>query len=112
MTELMRIQNIVRLYHWNTKNYARHIASGAFYDGISVLTDTFVEVLQTDGKRISIKTKIELYQCTDKRIVSELSEFVKFLSSIKISKRRTDLLNLRDEMLALTNKTLYLFTLE
>jgi hypothetical protein len=41
---LLYFQTNVRLYHWGTKLYARHIASGDLYKQLDTFTDKFVEI--------------------------------------------------------------------
>jgi DNA-binding ferritin-like protein len=114
----LQTQFQLRILHWQTKGYARHIAFGETYDTLEDLIDSFVEVsmgkngrfvLQEENKTIKVENLVEV-------------GIVDFLQGIKakligmsaeLSKENdTDLLNIRDEMLATINKLAYLLTLE
>lgn len=118
------IINQIKLYHWQTLSYARHKATDDLYSELNELIDKFVEVLtgrviiETNNKtfRIAINsTKLKLYDFIDTEgtnfisIIKDILE--KDVNLLKILVNNTDLLNIRDEMLAVVNKTSYLFTL-
>ena len=68
--------NDVKIYHWQTKKYARHVASGDLYKKINDTIDTFVETMQSNGLRIKLKkTKITLKICNDNEIIKVLDNF-------------------------------------
>jgi hypothetical protein len=111
----------IRLYHWGTKSYARHVASGSLYEKIDGMVDRFVETLQgkLDDRRISydnIKLKLKNYK--DDEIENVLVHFKEFLVNDvetyldEMNMSNTDLKNIRDEMLGLVNQSLYLFSLK
>lgn len=106
--------NNLKLYHWATFEYSRHVASGNLYDKISALMDQFVEVYQGRYGRPKVNTDLPVKTPTDKQAVTLLKNFVTFLSKDLPRhidpKKDTELLNIRDEMLSETNQTLYLFT--
>lgn len=117
------ITNQIRLYHWHTRNYARHIASGDLYDSIDKLIDNFVETLQgkmeDDDYRIEYQSiKVKYNKLDDEEIIEVLKNFKDFLVNEvesylnDMEMKNTDLKNIRDEMLNNVNRTLYLFSLE
>ena len=119
LTVFLSIQQQIRLYHWKTMSYSRHIASGQLYTSIDTLIDKFIETFQgkMDGKRIDYETiSITLYSVNDNEMINILKDFKEFLVSDveKIVKgmSNTDLKNIRDEILAQVNQTLYLFSLQ
>jgi hypothetical protein len=106
----------IRLYHWSTTSYARHTGSGALYDSLSELADTFVETYMGRYKRPEFKSNfnVQVKQFNDENIVEALREYVQFLKyevPNYLKDSDTDLTNIRDEMVGEINKTLYLFTL-
>jgi hypothetical protein len=111
----LQFQISLKIYHWQTKSYSRHRASDSLVSSISDKVDVFIESLQ--GKlnsrvNFSQETNIHLINMTDKDAVVLLLKFSKWLSGgleKQISKHK-DLINLRDEMLALVDQTLYLFS--
>ena len=114
----LETQMQLRILHWQTKGFARHKAFGETYSDLDGLIDDFVEIsmgkygrssLSDSEKTLNLKniTELELGLFL-KTIKGKLIEMTSQLSSDK----DTDLLNLRDEMLGLTNKLTYLLTLE
>ena len=111
ITTFLKFQNQIRLYHWSTTKYARHIASDGIYKSIDTLIDRFIETLQGKEGRIKYrKMVITLRSIDDSMMVKELTTFKHFLENIDISS--PDLITIRDEMLETVNRTLYLFTLK
>lgn len=117
----LQFQTIVRLFHWKTKSYPRHIASGGLYEKLDPLFDSFIEIYQgkMNGKEKRIRYKpfkISYREVSEREIVLILEAFKGFLltdlDKILQKMRNTDLFNIRDEILAQINQTLYLFTLQ
>lgn len=113
---LLETQIQFKICHWQTKEYSRHMAFGGIYDALDDLIDKFVEVymgkygrfqLTDNEKTINIENLNEL----------DLTKFVKIVKSTllefegSLSEKDTDLLNIKDEMLAEINKLGYLLTL-
>jgi len=114
---MMFFRDQLKIYHWQTKSYSRHIASDSLVDNISEKMDTFIEVIQgSRGKRLSIpNNRQNLKNFTDANIIRLLKDFREWLiiGIIQyLNDTDTELLNIRDEILADVNKCLYLFTLE
>jgi hypothetical protein len=107
------LQLLTKLYHWNTTSFARHKATDGFGDELLDLVDKFVEVFVGRYKIKPMVNKVNLNPdyLTDTGIVSLFEQAKKYLESLSNKISGTDLLNIRDELLAQVNKTLYLFTL-
>jgi DNA-binding ferritin-like protein len=112
---LLGLQLQMKINHWQTKGYARHKAFGKFYDTLGDLIDTFVEsamgkygrfVLNEETKTIQLNNLSDID--TKGLITTVRSAFVQ----MELDPTDTDLLNIRDEMLAELNKLSYLLTLE
>jgi len=106
----------LKLYHWQTKSYARHVASCGLLGVVLPLIDRFIETYMGRYKRPSFPQGLEisLKELTEESVIESLESYVRFLKSELpkyVKSSDTDLLNIRDEMLAEFNKTLYLFTL-
>ena len=43
VTDLLQMQNQLRIFHWQTKSYAAHKALGKAYENLDELIDTFIE---------------------------------------------------------------------
>ena len=114
----LTLRNALKVYHWNTKSYARHKASDEFLSKFDSLTDRFVEVYIGRYGRSPALGKdmtLDLPALNEKAVVQYLTEARTWLQD-KLPKmlkpEDTDLINLRDEILAEVHQTLYLFTLE
>ncbi len=111
---LLTILNQLKIYHWGTDSYSKHSALGEAYDKLNDKIDEFVEIfLGKYGKEIS-PISINLITESEINIDSAIEEIVSFLSndlSKVLKEDDSDLLNLRDEMLGIVNKTKYLLTL-
>lgn len=114
----MSFRDMMKVYHWRTTSYARHKASDSLILGLDPLIDQFVEVYLGKYPRPSFPAgafSIDLVNLSDGQAVTALQEFKDFLlndlSQLQGEMLNTDLINIRDEMLALVNQTLYLFTL-
>ena len=122
VTNLLTILNQLRIYHWQTRgkgSFAQHKALDKAYGEFSDLIDSFVEVFM--GKYGRIKSKdgftITLVNYENQNSPTEFCDkYVEYLT-VTLPKELnvesdTDLLNIRDEMLAQLNKLKYLLTLE
>jgi DNA-binding ferritin-like protein len=107
-----------KILHWQTKGYARHIAFGDIYDSLDELVDEYVEVAMGKWGRFSVdeKTNTIVYKnLSEVNMVEFLQDFKGKLYMITTEldqEKDTDLLNLKDEILAKINKLAYLLTLE
>jgi DNA-binding ferritin-like protein len=111
---LMNYQQQLRGLHWQTKSFARHNAYGGMYEKLDDFIDTFAEVSMGKYGRIVFKnTSLNIFDIESPELSDYLTGVVEFLNSIsdKLDETDTDLLNLRDEILAETNKLKYLLTL-
>ena len=115
-------QNLIKVFHWQTKSYAQHVASDQLYTTLQTLIDQWVEVYQGKYENLSfddsIKVNVPLRNVDFDDFKLHLNQFKDFLMK-KIPEflenkemKNTDLYNIRDEMLAITNKTLFLLKLE
>jgi hypothetical protein len=111
---LVAIQTQLRFFHWQTKSYARHQAYGGTYSAMDGLIDSFVEVLMGKYGRVPA-LPFKLYNRNEKDIIAFIDETVSYLlnlDNVLDSQTDSDLLNIRDEMLAEFNKLRYLITLK
>ena len=111
---LMQAQQSIRMHHWLTTSHAEHGALGEAYGGLDALIDTFVETM-IGAKSRSVLSGIDSLQLTVEgdcmKVIDELESLLKNKIKQDIGEE-TDLLNIRDEMLALVRKTKYLLTLD
>lgn len=107
----------LKVFHWQTKGYARHNAFAQTRDELEGLMDSFVEEAMGKYGRFVLdeETKnVELINMSDMKpsemaetICQALIQFTDELDPVD-----TNLLNIRDEMLGLFQKLKYLLTLE
>ena len=106
----------IKLYHWQTTLYSRHKATCELFASIIDLTDNFVETYIGRYTRPYFEEdfQINVSQISDDEARNIIQQYILFLKKEvpkQLKQHDTDLLNIRDELLASLNKTLYLFTL-
>lgn len=114
---LLQIQTQFRIFHWQSKSYARHQSYGQIYSSLNENIDDFVETMMGKQGRFELPegAKIDLFNLKSVEINSFLKTFTDFLIGLtkKLSPEiDSDLLNIRDEILGDTNKLKYLLTLK
>jgi len=124
ITYMLQMLMTVKLYHWNTLSFSTHKATDELYGTLNTLIDQFVEVLLGKHNNVSERNKHEiltiktlhLHTYKDNgKFKQQLEMYKKYL--VGLSKHfsngeNTDLLNIRDEILATLNKISYLLTLK
>jgi hypothetical protein len=113
----LTIQNQLKVLHWQTTSYSAHKALGKAYDALDGLMDQFVEVYAGGDRGIlkidSLTTKchgIEAVKPMD--FIDSVDKFISGKLSESIPEERTDLHNIKDEMLGVVNHTRYLLNLQ
>ncbi len=113
----MTLRDQIKLYHWQTMNYPRHIATNDLVTKLDTNIDQFVEVYigRYGRPKLGGKTaSIHLRNHSDKEAEKMLREAIDWLENDlprKLKRTDTELLNIRDTILQDLNQTLYLFTL-
>jgi len=115
ISPLLRIQNQLRIFHWQTESYAQYKAFGKTYEALDELIDTFVETYI--GKYGKVKAKLtynlELDNLSEEYL-TYIDDYISYLLSLNNeldSTKDSDLLNIRDEMLTSLNRLKYLLSL-
>ena len=108
--------NQLKIYHWQTVSYSRHKASDKLGRIISDQIDRFMETLQgSRDTRLLLTSRydtIKFVNQQDEHAVTVLVAFKNWLLSGLPSMLQPfdkDLSNIRDEMLASVNQTIYLY---
>ena len=117
--------NTVKLYHWKTTSYSTHKATDQLYADLNLKIDEFVEILLgkpniTIQKRNALLniTSIKLHHYNNNNdFKKQIEHYKTFLMKMSTNKTfnvpsNSDLINKRDELLALLNQFLYLLTLK
>lgn len=116
VTNLLTLQNQLKIHHWQTKSFAEHEALGKTYETFDGLIDEFIEVLMGKYGRVQSKGgfTLELKNYNELSTLEFVDKYIEYLSDEvpkNLDEKDTDLLNLRDEMIAALNKLKYLLTL-
>jgi hypothetical protein len=104
----------VKLYHWQTKSFAEHKSTDDLIGKLDTNIDTFVEVYMGRYGRPHMKRTLPVKNLTVSGIRSFIGKADVWLTTKlprMIKKTDSDLLNIRDEILADLNQIKYLFTL-
>lgn len=121
---LLETLNVIKLYHWKTLSYPAHIATDKLHQKLSKHVDTYVEVMigktniniqMKDFNNLSVKN-IENAKSLD----SYIRHFIDYFSDLhkelgkengKGNNNYSDLLSIRDDIIADMNRFLYLLRL-
>lgn len=107
----------LKFIHWQTEFDSRHRTFGMLYDELSDQLDEFVEALMGKYGRPQFPENFTLEltntaSLDEEQFLNEFTEYLISLSDTLDPRMDSDLLNKRDEMLALINKSKYLLTLK
>lgn len=101
----------IKLYHWMTNCYAKHMATDILYEKLQDHIDRFIEVyIGRYGRPQLNKQTITLLKNKD-ILTYGLTYLTKTLPTY-IKEDDTDLQNIKDEMIAEFNQAKYRFTLK
>jgi DNA-binding ferritin-like protein len=115
--KLVQIQLQFKFLHWQTTGDAKHRLYGNIYDKLGKLIDEFTEVMMGKQGRPEFQPEFgimfqDISNLKMQNFMDGITEFLVSMSDHLDSRYDTDLLNLRDEMLSLINKSKYLMTLK
>jgi hypothetical protein len=111
---LLTIRNQIKLYHWQTKQFSRHKSTDDLTAALDTSIDNFVESYMGRYGRPTVTGSIKLHNFSESAAKSFVAKETKYLETDlprTIGKTDSDLLNIRDEILAELTKVSYLFTL-
>ena len=112
---LLLLRNQMKIYHWQTKKFARHNAADLLVEELDKLTDKYIEAYSGIYQNIIIypdTCTLGLDNISDKNIPNFLSAIRKILITETDKITNSELLNIRDEILNVIDKTIYLFRLD
>lgn len=119
----LEMLNAIKLYHWKTESYSQHKATDELHEKLSENVDQFVEVLLGKEQKSSHKSRITMVE-KHMRMMDSTGErdFIEKIHHYRTTlidmnqflnkKTDSDLLNIRDEMLANINQFLYLLSFD
>jgi hypothetical protein len=104
----------IKLYHWQTRSFSEHKATDDLVTALDTNIDKFIEVYMGRYGRPYIKKTLPVKNLTVSGIRAFITKSDEWLASSlprMLKKTDSDLLNIRDEILADLNQIKYLFTL-
>lgn len=117
VSRVFEVQNQVRLWHYQTKAFSRHLAFGEFYSSFSDLTDKFIEVYI--GKKNDVylddeQKYTEIFNLDEVDVDSWHDELESDFQIYKedLGPMDSELNNILDETLAVINMLKYKLLLE
>jgi len=105
----LRILDVIKLFHWNTKDYSKHKATDELHGTLSKLIDSYVEKYFGEKERVVVHETVRYDTLTDDAFLKEIKRFEEYLT--RLSCPTPGLTNIRDEMLGEVSQFLYLWTL-
>ena len=116
ITPLITLQQQLRIFHWQTTEFSQHKALGKAYEDLDDIIDSFVEVFIGKYGRPKAKTSFhfELQNIEGVNLIEFVDIYINKLNGYtsELADTDTDLLNIRDEMLAILNRLKYLLSLK
>jgi hypothetical protein len=115
--KLVQIQLQWKFLHWQTFGDAKHRLYGEIYDGLGELIDEFTETMMGKYGRVEFDPEFsimfqDIKSLSVQNFMDGITEFLVGMTDQLDSRYDTDLLNIRDEMLGLINKSKFLITLK
>lgn len=113
---LMNLRDQIKVYHWQTITYSRHIATNDLLTKLDANIDQFIEVYigRYGRPTFSGKTsRIHLMNIGDSDAPAILTDAIRWMTERLpgyLKKTDTDLLNIRDTIVGDLNQVLYLFS--
>lgn len=114
---LQQYHGQLKFMHWQTYGDSKHRTYGGLYSSLGEHIDKFVEVMMGKYERPSFPEIFtleftNLEQLDEEEFINSFAEYLILLSDELDSRNDSDLLNIRDEMLADINQSKYLLTLK
>lgn len=114
--DLQQFQIQVKFWHWQTKMYAKHKTFCELFDFLSKQIDEFTEIsMGKFGRPVVDGVSYTFVNFNDNEVNKQIDNCIEMcinLNNILDSQKDSDLLNLRDETIAMMNKVKYLLTLK
>jgi len=116
--KFITLQQQFRILHWQTKSHAKHMAYGSIYESLDGFIDEFIEVYMGKYGRVTFNSGegniiLKNTDTLDLNIfIKENITWLKDMNQKLNDNNDSDLLNIRDEVIASINKLRYLLTLK
>jgi DNA-binding ferritin-like protein len=108
---LMQVQIATKMFHWQTRSYSAHAATGELYDDVVKYTDELIEQLMgVYGRpRMAPNTVVTIPNMSKSDMNSLLTQTIDYLSGPAVPPD-THLQNVRDELTSAMARTMYVLT--
>jgi hypothetical protein len=112
------VQTQLKLYHWQTHSYARHVATDKILEELLEHIDAYVEIYSGKYGRSKLSKDqgtIMTHNMTEAGIVKFVKAAIRYLETgltKGLKSSDTDLFNIRDEMIGELHQLLYLYSLK
>ena len=110
---LLNHQIVMKLYHFQTQQYGAHKASDAYIEKYAGMLDKFLEVAQGIYGKVTLKKySLAGSSHTDENIIKHINGMITYWKNKinDILDDNTDLINIRDELVADADQLKYLLT--
>ena len=111
----LQLRDQIKLYHWQTRVYARHMATDQVLERLEKHMDSFVEVYIGKYGRPRLTGKnaqLSLHNLTEAGATKMIKAAMKYVQNLhKPLQQHSDLLNILDDLQRELGQLLYLFTL-
>lgn len=115
-TVLFHARQQAHFWHLDTKSYAEHKNLDNFYTELLDLIDSLLETYLGKGKRIDFgQVRMTFHKYSHDKMIEYFKKLARYVARAKKSMSEStdgDVMNIMDEILALINRTLYMFTLK
>jgi len=101
---LLRLRDILHLFHFNTTSYAQHVAVGDLYETVLDSADELIEIYQGQSEE-RLHIIIDKTETVDD-ILPILRSSVKYIETNK-SRFSSDIINKLEELMGEINRTIY-----
>lgn len=116
ISTLFHAQLQAKMWHLETESFAEHKALQEFYEKIQELTDEYAEVcFGKHGRKSFSGVGMKFHGYNSEKVCPFFQKLAEMLSGEArtiLGEKDTELANIMDEMLSLTNKTVYLLSLK
>jgi hypothetical protein len=111
----LHLKDQIKLYHWQTRVYARHIATDSALEQLEKRIDSFVEVYIGKFGRPRLTGKnatITLQNLSETGAIRVVKAAIKYVDAMhKPLRMHSDLINILDDILRELGQLIYLMTL-
>lgn len=106
LSYLLVVRNHAHILHWQTRSFAKHLALGELYDGISDLTDEIAEI-HMGTSSVTVSPQPYSHPLSDDPIEFITTLYAFLVGMAAVCADSDGLKNKYDELLGLVSKTKY-----